>query len=1026
MTKSYGVLISVWAVLAATAFAQSSSFPMEVVTGEIRELIPGSSASVRSAPVEARPNVHVAPQASATGPGIVYVCDPGIPASACAYLNSTIAGVYANAFTNTNATIYVTFGTTGLGMSQFFVFAVNYSDFRTALQQSEKSADDATAFAASVPAGDNPLNSAALVRLTSPLLRALGFASPSTAVAGIQTDLTSCANAGASGCYDGIITISKAFQDAGQLYYRTGTIALNQADFYTVVEHETDEILGTPSCAFGCTNRIYPSDLYRYQGNGTRSFAPGNNNSCFVTGSGNACFSLDGVHTVQQFNNVSNGEDAGDWVPSCEVVLVQNAAACGGAGDIDISPAAEIRLLDVIGYTRTGSGLTPVQAITSGTVTSGTCVAPPAVSQFTTTSPLVSVYAAVTGAQTGDLAWIFFIRPDGAYNLQVATISSVGANGAACFSRQLPIASQVAAGYPGDWTVLILWNESNTPLVTLHFQLTGTACAYSFGSAGQAIEPLGGQGVLNITVASGCPWTISGLPSWVTLLAPNTGSGRGSIPFTVPANAGAYRSGAVTLASSSFTFEQGSLSPPGLSAIGSLAQVLSQGAWTFSLTAANLGTSSASARFSFLADGGVSLPLPLTFPQSSFPTATLLGSTLDRTIPSNAQLVIQSTGPASTTALSGWGQLLSTGNISGLSMFIFPSLHWNAAVPLETRNAARYTLAFDNTTSGTSVLATGVAVANLAPFWADIPVVLRDDTGLLIGTATVSLPAQGHASFMLNQQYPATAGKRGTIEFDTPSYSNLSGTHAGQISVLGVRTNGSSLTTVPALASGDTPGGSIAHVTYNGGFTSTFHLVNTGSTTASFTLSFYDNSGSPLAVPVLLPQSGATMTTSALTQTLAAGAMLVVQTQANDALPNVSGSAQLKTSGGISGFEIFNWTTFGQEASVPLETRTPNSFVLLFDDTGTQTTGVALSNLAASAANVTVKIYSDTGTLLRTTTVNVPANGHSSFMLPTTYTQAAGRRGMAEFVVPQGGQLSVLGMRATSAGTLTTIPILAR
>ena len=72
----------------------------------------------------------------------------------------------------------------------------------------------------------------------------------------------------------------------------------------------------------------------------------------------------------------------------------------------------------------------------------------------------------------------------------------------------------------------------------------------------------------------------------------------------------------------------------------------------------------------------------------------------------------------------------------------------------------------------------------------------------------------------------------------------------------------------------------------------------------------------------------------------------MVETQAQDAQPTVVGSAQLTTTGNISGFEIFRWTTFGQEASVPLETRTPNSFVLVFDDTNGLTTGVALANLS--------------------------------------------------------------------------------
>src|SRR6185369_11206503 len=102
------------------------------------------------------------------------------------------------------------------------------------------------------------------IEVTSPLYRALGF----TPTVGAHPDGTSC-QLTASDCYDGIITISSAMQAAGTLYYRGGSIAFNQYDFFTVVEHETDEILGTRSCVSQCSSngstRIAPADLYRYQ-----------------------------------------------------------------------------------------------------------------------------------------------------------------------------------------------------------------------------------------------------------------------------------------------------------------------------------------------------------------------------------------------------------------------------------------------------------------------------------------------------------------------------------------------------------------------------------------------------------------------------------------------------------------------------------------------------------------------------------------------------------------------------------------
>ena len=75
------------------------------------------------------------------------------------------------------------------------------------------------------------------------------------------------------------------------------------------------------------------------------------------------------------------------------------------------------------------------------------------------------------------------------------------------------------------------------------------------------------------------------------------------------------------------------------------------------------------------------------------------------------------------------------------------------------------------------------------------PVVVRDDTGAQIATDTISLSANGHLAFTLaTDKYPVTANIRGTLEFDTPSGS--------QIGALGIRIPAvtHTFTTLPALA----------------------------------------------------------------------------------------------------------------------------------------------------------------------------------------------------------------------------------
>ena len=257
--------------------------------------------------------------------------------------------------------------------------------------------------------------------------------------------------------------------------------------------------------------------------------------------------------------------------------------------------------------------------------------------------------------------------------------------------------------------------------------------------------------------------------------------------------------------------------------------------------------------------------------------ATGSGSTasfIDQRMPPNGAVFLDTAAAASDPITSGSAQLYSSSSgTTGFGVFSYPSLNWQALVPIDTVHDKSYVVAFDNTGS----LATGVAIASVDLSPIDVSVVVRDDNGGVLQTATIPLSAGAHTSFLLNQQFPATAGRRGTVRFTAPSF--------GSIHVLAIRTNGPALTTLPVLAgSSDTPGGSIAHVTYNGGFTSTIFLVNTAATSAEFTLKFFDEHGGALNVPLSLPQSGTTTTTSALTKTLAAGGLLVVKTQSNSSL----------------------------------------------------------------------------------------------------------------------------------------------
>jgi hypothetical protein len=132
----------------------------------------------------------------------------------------------------------------------------------------------------------------------------------------------------------------------------------------------------------------------------------------------------------------------------------------------------------------------------------------------------------------------------------------------------------------------------------------------------------------------------------------------------------------------------------------------------------------------------------------------------------------------------------------------------------------------------------------------------------------------------------------------------------------------------------------------------------------------------------------------------------------------------------VSGFAIFRYNPTGQEAVVPLETRNASAYVLAFDNTNHLVTGVALANVSIPSQAVAVRVVlrDDTGATLvtPTPTINLAGGGHTSFILANSYASVAGKRGTVEFDTPAGAQISALGLRATPAGAVTTIPVLAK
>ncbi len=450
--------------------------------------------------------------------------------------------------------------------------------------------------------------------------------------------------------------------------------------------------------------------------------------------------------------------------------------------------------------------------------------------------------------------------------------------------------------------------------------------------------------------------------------------------------------------------------------VGSMAHLVSNQDWTTTFTLVNTSASDAQAELNLLGDDGNLWALPLGLPQQGAGESLVITPSFDWTLASNASLIVQT--DSSTSALqSGSAQLAASGGVGGFAIFHLNPTAQEAVVPLETRNASSYLLAFDNTNS----VALGVALANISAQAANIAVVVRDDSGVEIASGSLPVPGSGHTAFVLSDLFPATGGQRGTVEFDTPA--------GGRISVLGVRTTPpGTMTSIPALANVGTGGGGFAHIAIANGWKTSFVLINTGVSAAQAHLNFFDDNGNPLLLPLSSPQAGGGVSTTAssVDSTLSAGATLVMESSGPEANPLKTGSAQLTTNGNVSGFAIFRYEPSGQEAVVPLESRNASSYILAFDNTGGTATGVAVSSSSQQAASVPVVIRDDSGSQIGTGTIALAANGHSAFVLANQFPVTDGKRGTVEFTAPAGGQIGVLGFRTPPANTFTTLPVLTR
>ena len=156
------------------------------------------------------------------------------------------------------------------------------------------------------------------------------------------------------------------------------------------------------------------------------------------------------------------------------------------------------------------------------------------------------------------------VSTDGAY--YYGGFSLAGSTGGGWVHRTVNLAAIpgiAPVGAPQVWVALVFQSNASTQAEGAYIdnvviqKTTAAPCTYGINAASQSFPAAGGTGTIGVTAsASSCAWTAASNDAWIQVTSGASGTGNGSVGFSVTANSGAARSGTITAAGQTFTVNQ--------------------------------------------------------------------------------------------------------------------------------------------------------------------------------------------------------------------------------------------------------------------------------------------------------------------------------------------------------------------------------------------------------------------------------------------------------------------------------------
>jgi hypothetical protein len=378
----------------------------------------------------------------------------------------------------------------------------------------------------------------------------------------------------------------------------------------------------------------------------------------------------------------------------------------------------------------------------------------------------------------------------------------------------------------------------------------------------------------------------------------------------------------------------------GLSRAGTLSHIAAGGSWETQIWLMNSSSAAVNVELDLHGDDGTALNVPLVVTQQGS-IQSITAAKLSRAIQPNTALIVN-VGSQLANTVTGWANVLSSGPVNGFAIFRTTCPTCTASegtVPLQNTSEPTLLIPYDNTQG----FVTGVALANVAAAPATLTATIWDEYGNRLGAPTLTIPGNGHTSFVATTALPPTAANRGIVQFQNSS--------GGAIDGLGLRFSPyGTFTSVPTIP--QAPLFQITSVNPGG--------VQAGSTA---TLAIHGTNLSGVTSVQVSPSTGIAVTNVVATATQVSATITVAPTapagQVNLSVSSPDGASNSLplTIQGASVPQITSLSPSGAQAGNTVLLSIYGSY--LSGVTAVQvypSTGITVSNVRASATQVTVTV----------------------------------------------------------------------